>query len=423
MKKASGWLDDRRWVLALVALGVSLRLAAILTFPVYPLVDNTADTAIYDEGAHSLAAGQGYTWGGHPTAFFPIGWPLLLSLAYRVGGASAASGQFLNFLLSLALLGAAWKLADRLFGGRAGRLTAVVMALAPHQVIYPAFLMSEVAFSAFFVASLLLVAGGSRSKGRLLAGGLLMGAATLIRGPSLLFPLFVAAFVLLGEGRGWRAALVAGLLFALGMMAPLGPWAWRNHREFGRWVLVANDGGMNFLMGNHAGATGARHEPAGGLPDSGNEVADDREGYRRGWEFIRARPLEFLSLLPKKFVRLTAPAPLLTYRAELRAKWPEAVAMGTMVVDQLLHLATWCLVIWTLLKAWRARVAWRRDHPGIGCAGVPGLRFALLALALWAATHLVFLGGARYFFPVMPLMLGLAAAAIVSGRDSSARPT
>lgn len=425
MKAPTGWLDDRRRVLALVLLGVALRLAAVMAFPVYPLVDNTEDTAIYDEGARSLAAGQGYTWAGHSTAFFPVGWPLLLSMAYRVGGVAARSGQLLNFGLSLALIAGAWGLASRLSGRRAGRLVAVAMALAPHQVIYPAFLMSEVAFTAFFTLSLMLVARGARAGWRLGLAGVLMGMATLVRGPSLLFPLFVAAFALFGERRGPRAALLAGLVFGAGMLAPLGPWAARNHQVFGRWVLVANDGGMNFLMGNHHGATGARHEPAGGLPDTGSEVRDDREGYRRGMEFIRQRPLEFLSLLPRKFIRLTAPAPLLTYRTELRTKWPQFLALAAMGLDQLLHLALWLIVARIALVAVRARAAWRRDHPGLTCAGDPGLRFGFLALGLWIGIHLIFLGGARYFFPMMPVMISLAAGAVVGpgpSDESTRRP-
>lgn len=422
MTAPTGWLDDRRRVLALVMLGIALRLAAVLAFPVYPLVDNTEDTAIYDEGARSLAAGQGYTWAGHPTAFFPVGWPMLLSLAYRVAGVSARSGQLLNFGLSLALVAASWGLASRLFGRRAGRLAAVAVALAPHQVIYPAFLMSEVAFTAFFTLSLMLVARGARAGWRLGLAGALMGMATLIRGPSLLFPLFVMAFAWLGERRNLRAAFLAALVFGAGMLAPLGPWAVRNHHVFGRWVVVANDGGMNFLMGNHPGATGARHEPAEGLPDTGNELQDDREGYRRGMAFIRQYPIEFLSLLPRKFVRLTAPAPLLTYRAELRSKWPGPLAFILMGLDQLLHLALWLIVGGVALRAARARSAWRREHPGLACAGDPGLRFGFLALGLWIGVHLIFLGGARYFFPMMPLTVALAASAL-AGRapgDSSA---
>ena len=93
-----------------------LRAAAASLFPVYPLIDNTADTAVYDEGARSLARGDGYTWGGRLTAFFPIGWPLALSLAYRAAGVSPAAGQALNVLASLLLLLAEGFVANHLKG-------------------------------------------------------------------------------------------------------------------------------------------------------------------------------------------------------------------------------------------------------------------------------------------------------------------
>jgi 4-amino-4-deoxy-L-arabinose transferase-like glycosyltransferase len=402
-------LLDGRAFTALLLLGVLLRVAAIVSFPVYPLVDNTEDTAIYDAGAKSLAAGEGYRWGGKPTAFFPIGWPLLLSFVYRVAGESAEAGQALNFVFSLVLVAAGWFLAHRLAGRRAGRLAALVLALAPHQFVYPAFLMSETTFTAFFLAALALVVvaipvAGARpgSLPVLFGAGILMGCATLIRGPALVFPAAVGAWCLLFGRRPIARALLLSVVFALGLLAALSPWALRNHRVFDRWVLVANDGGMNFLMGNHRGATGARHEPAEGLPDLGDEVADDREGYRRGMAFIAAHPGEFLSLLPKKLVRLTVPAPLLTYRAELRAKWPEPVAIALLVLDQLLHAGLWLLAFTAVVRRFR--------HPAVG--------FGITTIGLWILVHLAFLGGARYFFPAMPLLAVVAVAAIVSERDA-----
>lgn len=406
---------------AIVALGILLRLLSVLTFPVYPLVDNTEDTEIYDYGAQSLARGDGYLWGGQPTAFFPIGWPLLLSLAYRVGGVSADVGQLLNFGFSLLLLFSGWALARRLLGERGGRIAAIVMALAPHLVVYPAFLMSETSFTALFLTSLLLLAGNPGDLRRAAGAGVLMGMATLIRGPALVYPLFALAAARCVRGASPGRSILVAVCFGLGVLVPLMPWGARNHEVFGRWVMVANDGGMNFLMGNHHGATGARREPDEGLPNTGNEVVDDREGYRRGFEFIRERPLEFVSLWPRKLIRLCAPAPLLTYRAELRAKWPEPVALGLMALDQLLHLLLWGLAaigIVGALRAWRAHLR----AGGRPCPGDPSLRYPLLAIGLWMLVHMAFLGGARYFFPVMPLLVIVAVRTLVmsNGRGATA---
>jgi len=402
-------LDGRAFPLLLL-LGFLLRLAAILAFPVYPLVGNTEDTLIYDAGARSLALGNGYQLGGHPTAFFPIGWPLILSFAYQLMGLSAKSGQMMNLLFSLLIVAAAWWMARRSLGARSGRFVALVLALAPHQVIYPAFLMSETAFTAFFSGSLALlllvpttlVVPTFRWVAPLIGAGVLMGVATLIRGPALVYPLLAGAWARLGLKVTPTVSLLVAFLFGVGVLIPVTPWAIRNHSAFGRWVLVANDGGMNFLMGNHEGATGARHEPPGGLPDTGNEVVDDREGYRRGLEFIKTKPLAFLALLPLKLVRLTVPAPLLTYRAELRSKWPEPLALGLLIFDQLLHVALWGLAFVAMLR----------------CRHRPAVRFGMLTIGLWVAIHLAFLGGARYFFPVMPILVLMAAAGRFSERDA-----
>ncbi len=407
------------WLLLLMA--ALLRLGAAFSFPVYPLVDNTADTAIYDEGARSLAAGEGYLWQGKPTAFFPVGWPLLLSFAYRAGGVSERSGHLLNVMMSLLLLVASWKCAERLAGPAAGLLTLAILAFAPHQVVYPAFLMSETAFTAFFMLSLWLLSRGTASMATLVPAGLAMGAATLIRGPALVLPLFVILWARFGERRSLPASVGAAFVFGLAMLVPILPWGARNHQVFGRWVMVANDGGMNFLMGNHRGATGARHEPEEGLPDFGDEVKDDREGYRRGLEFIRTHPGEFLALLPKKFVRLVAAGPLLTYRAELLAKWPKILAYALLGLDQLLHLALWGFGLLAVLRRSRGspvsprpdaplRTAAPGAHPVGAGAPARAVVFVTAALAVWIAIHLVFLGGARYFFPMTPALAILAAA-------------
>jgi len=204
-RRVDAVLDGRAFP-PLMLLGVILRLAAILGFPVFPLVGNTEDTAIYDAGARSLAAGLGYQWGGHPTAFFPIGWPLILSLAYRIGGVSALSGQLVNFLFGLVIVGGGWLLGRRLLGARSGRFIALVLMLLPHQVIYPAFLMSETAFTAFFVSSLAILAAlpglpsipPLASVWRLIGAGVLMGVATLVRGPALVYPIVAGAWAHLG---------------------------------------------------------------------------------------------------------------------------------------------------------------------------------------------------------------------------------
>lgn len=381
----------------LLALGILLRVVAVFTFPVYPLVNNTADTEIYDAGARSIAGGEGYRWGGRPTAFFPVGWPLVLAGAYKLFGESPRSGQVMNLILSLVLIAASWAFARRLHGDVAARRVAVLLALAPHQIVYPAFLMSEVAFTAFFMTALWLLSPGTRTLPRLFLSGFLTGGATLIRAVSLVYPLVTFLFARFGERRTWRGSVLATLVFTVALLLALAPWAVRNHSVFGRWVLVANDGGMNFLMGNHEGATGARHEPAGGLPSTGDEVADDREGYRRGLEFIRTRPLEFLSLLPRKLARLTLAAPLLTYREELLAKWPRIVALAAMGLDQLLHVGLWGVVV-----AGFAGIVRRRRPPP------RGLLLPCLVLGLWFAIHMAFLGGARYFFPMMPVLIMLA---------------
>jgi hypothetical protein len=172
-----------------------------------------------------------------------------------------------------------------------------------------------------------------------------------------------------------KRSLLAGFVFGLALLVPLAPWAYRNHQVFGRWVLVANDGGMNFLMGNHVGATGARHEPAEGLPDTGDEIRDDREGYRRGLEFIGQHPC---------IRKLWQVRPL---TAAALSDLPRELAMAEARVRT--STRSTAVALWVL--AARGCGAWRRWGESDRALALPG------TLGLWIAVHLAFSAGALLF--------------------------
>ncbi len=394
-------------------LGIVLRVVAVLATPVFPVVANTWDSRFYHETAASLASGEGYTFQGEPTAYYPPGYPFLLAAAYRVGGAHPRTGQILNLLASLAVLGGGAWLAGELAGRRAARWTALLLALEPSQIVMPAFLMSETVCAAALTLALAALVRFARSRSFpwLPAAAVLGAYAGMVRGHAfLVLPVVVLALW------GWkrmdrRAALTALMVLILADVAVLGGWAARNRRELGSPVPIATNGGINLLLGNNPDARGGRADPPGGLPETGNEVENERLASARALDYIRAHPGRFLALMPVKAARLLLPAPALTYRAELAAKWGRAPAWVVLVLAQLFHLAGWVLAGIAGIREWRRR----------RIRGAPVLRLAGSGLGIWTLGHLPFLGGARYFFPVSPL-LWTAAGAGAAAPETEAPP-
>jgi 4-amino-4-deoxy-L-arabinose transferase-like glycosyltransferase len=143
----------------------------------------------------------------------------------------------------------AW-LAQRAAGPAAAAAAAALAAIYPPLVWTPAYMFSETLFSVLALGCAGLLTLDSRRASVSIAAGALAGLAVLTR-PVMLFFLPLAVPWLYWRGR-WRPAA----LFALTCALVLAPWTLRNAREYGRFVLVASEGGVTFWTGNHPLAIG-----------------------------------------------------------------------------------------------------------------------------------------------------------------------
>lgn len=374
-----------RWWWSWVVVGVALRVAAIGATPVFPLVANTWDSTFYHEAAESLANGEGYRFDGQPTALFPPGYPVVLSAFYRVFDADPRVGQFVNLGASLGIWAAAGWLAGLLLGPGARRMTWLVLAVEPSQILMPAFLMSET-LCAFWIVTGLAAMAAWRGSARWIwwcVAIVAWTAAGWTRGHAFLVPPVLLAIWWWREpvARLRVVWLAIGLLVVQG--ATLAAWSERNQQELGSRVWVATNGGLNLLLGNNPDAWGGRADPPGGMPVTGDEVVDERIARERAWRFVREHPVRTLLLVPVKAVRLLGPAPATTYRAEVARKWGVWAGRAAVLAAALAQAAAWVALLWGIRRRPPAAVWW-----------------LLLVLGVWTLGHLPFLGGARYFFPV-----------------------
>jgi 4-amino-4-deoxy-L-arabinose transferase-like glycosyltransferase len=405
---------SRAWLWA-VGIGLALRIAAILATPVFPTVANTWDSHFYQDTAVSLSRGHGFTFDGAPTALYPPAYPAVLSLAYRIAGAVPRTGQAVNVIASVVLLAAGAWLAGELAGRRAAGRTAIFLALDPSQIVTPAFLMSEVVCGAALLTALAALVRYVRRGGAawLLLAAVIGAGAGMTRGHS--FLVLPAAAAALWGWRRFGARRLAGVLAVLLVfdLAAVGLWAARNERVLGSPVLIATNGAMNLLLGNNPNARGGRADPPGGVPETGNEIENQRIYLHRALDYIGDHPVRFVALMPVKAARILLPAPAVSYRFELAAKWGRIPAILALLLVQAAQVLAWVLALRAGWREW-----WRRRSAP---ERTGSLRVSAAGIGIWTLGHLPFLGGARYFFPVEPLLWTAGAAEPLPG--SADRPS
>jgi uncharacterized protein YqgC (DUF456 family) len=225
--------SDRRWAIALFALGAAARLGAALW------LGNAlyfVDEAIYVDAARRLLAGEGFGASYNNVPAYPVvlaalaaPWPDHVVLI-RVSQALVTAAGVVPLL---------W-LGQRLFGTWPARVAGVLYALDPLMVVSGALLYAEAV--ATVVLLLALLGAWSAVPDRLAwsAGvGLLLGGLAQLRPVALvLVPvvgLWIAAYA---QRRRLRHALAVGAGCALA----LAPWTLRNYRVHGGLVPISTAG-------------------------------------------------------------------------------------------------------------------------------------------------------------------------------------
>lgn len=437
-----------------------------------------ADGLYYHRLAVRLAEGAGYTWlwpDGVVThaAHYPVGYPFLLSLAYRVLGPFAAAGALLNLLFGVAGVVAVHELTRRFAGRRAALLAGLLAALDPATVLYTPALMTEGITASLLAVAAALVGVASAGPRRAiwwLAAGIVLGLSVLVRPQCLLIAPLLGLLAPLGGGpeggpparresqeapASWwsgelRGRLARGaLLTGVALLVCL-PWTARNCVRMDRCALVSVNGGWNLLIGAGPKATG--HWAPVDVPPACREVfaeaAKDVCFGQAAREIIRQEPGRWLGLVPAKlaatfdycgagpwYLHEAAPG-LFPYETKVQAGALETVVRRLMLIAALLGLARgqgrvgWGLgglgVLLALTRGgWLAYVVltalaglrWGRDRRFFPAAAL------VAALGTTILVHAIFFGAGRYGLVVSPLIAVCAGALLTKTaprRDTAA---
>jgi 4-amino-4-deoxy-L-arabinose transferase-like glycosyltransferase len=349
------------WLLAIFFVALALRLTWIHFVDPSPTDGRIDDAAVYHRMAVALKNGDGFQWedglsgppGGPfkmaPTAYWSVGYPATLAGVYLLTDESVLGAKTLNAVLGAATCLLVYVLGSRVFDRRVGLVGAGVLALFPSQVFLPTLLMTETpwTFLTMLLLALTLVltlkpassvdrivaetaaeTGKSRLQGfarrwfPVVLLGLAFGAASLVRGEMLAFPLVLVGVWALAY-RSWRRAAMTGAVVVIAMLVALAPWTARNWKELGYPVLVSTGSADNLLAGHWAGADGLGsfvpgiqvNEEHKDLAAPAREIAVYKSEVRQALSFIVHNPKTELELIPKKlqhfYLRDTRPLDLI----------------------------------------------------------------------------------------------------------------
>lgn len=207
------------------------------------------DAPYYILLASNIASGRGYSYAGIPSAFRPPLYPLFLAGMIRVAGRHAfAIVRFLQLVCGVIAVLLLARLASRILGPTAGRLSLLVGLFLPTVVFFPTVLMTEtfaILFTALFLV-LVLEPGVTFGVRRAAWIGFVVGIAALLRFN--MGALGMVAIWAVVRKVGWRRAIPPLAAMAAVFLAVLAPWLVRNTVVFGRPILTTQ-GGLNALQG------------------------------------------------------------------------------------------------------------------------------------------------------------------------------
>ena len=410
-----------RWVIpAILILAIALRLGLILAFPITP----RTDSLWYLERGREMAAGMGYQEGGFPTAFWPVGYPALIGLATWIFGPTLFGPILFNLIAQAAtILLILWFARILRAGEGAGRVAALLYAIYPAHIAYTGDTAAEATATAVMLAGMALVVRGRARIGWALAGGVVLGAATLMRPQMMLFPPFLIAGLWLARGVDWRRGIVLLLLVYAGLVMAVLPWSLRNQAVLGAMVPVSTNGGVALQAGANDLADGGYFQVQKsplwarvGIPFADRverQVEIDRRLKAMATDWIAGHPVRWGTLGFRKVALLWMKDGDGFW--SLDASHPEQglVWKAAQGLNQLFYMAVLGLALVGTVLAGRAAWAGRRGA---------GLVVAVVMPAFCTVLAFGFTGQTRYHYPAMPFVMILAAWVIARWLGEPSRP-
>lgn len=410
----------RRLLAVVILVGLALRVAWVLWVSREPQ-GIFLDPTRYLGYARQIADGNGMTESltGDPTAYYPPGYPWFLGIVTWVSRPftdepwlAAGLIQAVLGTVSIALVAS---VAKRLAGPVAALVAAVLYALYPNLIFHTGALLGETLYNVLFLAFLALLLSrpwdAGFHPGRIVACGVLLGLAVMVRPISLaVIPVVVLCW--LAARKDHRVTIRWTLALLLGVVVCILPWTIRNEIRLHAFVPISTNTGDNLCIGHADGATGAfqpleacetEYEFLDGLPaELGSDKEKQRIALRGMVDNIDREPWLLWRRTYYMWVRDGDHDGLFAVQSYRQDRW-----MALPTEARLIWIAD--RVYWVVVAAGLVglvQLARRREPEALVLVG---------STLVTALIPLLFFGDQRFKVPVIPLLI-IAAACLADGR-------
>ena len=406
-----------RWLFLtlFVAFGLRLGLALAVQYEVSKTPGRlcliSGDAEGYWELAGKVAAGEAYSIYDPPRRLLRMpGFPILLAIPRLIFGDTPIAARLLLVLVGTLACGLTYWLGYELAGHAVGLLAAAYTAVSPTMALFSVLFLSETAFAAAMLASLIAAAKllqqreqsdvlNQRTVGLAVAVGILAGLATYMRPTWLLVAPGLAFLFLVSNRAALRSRLIVAGIICVSLALTMAPWTIRNASITGHLIPTTLWVGPSLYDGLNPAATGDSNMQFfedDRLLQTMTEYEMDQEYRRRAWKFAAEHPDRAIWLALVKQVRYWSPAP----------NTPQ-------FNHPLIHAVAWLsfapLMLLAIIGAWQMR----------GQLSV--LVVTVGPIIYFAALHLLFVGSLRYRLPAEYPLCVLSAVGFVRLWDTRRR--
>ncbi len=238
-------------VITIVILSAVLKVWWINNIPLTPLYDFET----FYKVAVNLYNGEGFTLNGYPWAFQSYGYPLMLSIFFRiVGSSSIFTAKVFNVICSTLTLPFIFLIMDKVFNKKSvAWLCFIVFAFMPNNLIYNNVLGSEILsvllFSIIICMNLYMIE--KYKIWNFIIQGFLIGILSLVKPFFMAYPI-VLIFIYFIKNKELKNTAIIGVSLIVGFMCVMIPSTIKNYKAFGKAFPISYNGGYTLYINNNS---------------------------------------------------------------------------------------------------------------------------------------------------------------------------
>lgn len=334
-------VSEKNIVIFILFIAVFLRFSALALFmykngitisenglSAYPAVD---DSQIYYHTAINLIEGKGYSVTttevyrelpaffkptGIPDTyyqnFYPPGYPVFLSVLYRVFGTSIFVYAIPQIILGSATCYLVYLIAKSAFSSKIGLLACFLLAIYHPLIWWTSYIRAETLFIFLLLLTIVfLIRAVQRGLDLkyIIFSGIALGMSCLCRTVVMYLPVFmVFYFTLLFFKKDKKRLFLGTAVFLLAFCVTLAPWSYRNHTIFKTYSVTSSDAWATFYGCNVM----SPDLPFFDLyeikfPDEKTDILVPGGEKAASIAFVKDRPLTYAKLCLKRFIAFWSP--------------------------------------------------------------------------------------------------------------------